>query len=172
MKMTTCLQCHWQQYVEWYLAFWMKRILYFLNYMSEFCHCLYLLLSHVHGSKLILYIVCYIPVATRLALCLWPALVCNLRCILSAQAMHQDDPNATATLERTLKNLILHSNPWHATEDPPPLLQLHCSHNVTQDLNMMIHALQHISTQALLDVDIPDDWNYVKSHKIRTQINL
>jgi len=36
----------------------------------------------------------------------------------------------------------------------------------------MIRALQHISTQALLDVDIPDDWKYVNSDENRNQKSL
>ncbi len=121
------------------------------------------------------------------------------------------------TLEKPFKMLILHSDPWHDAEDPPPFLQLHCSHKVKtsnlgecNDLHLAMHywcsnwrrsgwwaplVLLHWHVtccmicmpnceqggpeanvfhkqqpQALLDVNIPVDWHYIKSDENRIQM--
>jgi hypothetical protein len=56
MKMITCSQCNRQQFVVRYLAFFNAENHEIFKNAREFCRCIYLLYSHVHNPKLILYI--------------------------------------------------------------------------------------------------------------------
>ncbi len=104
MKMITCSQCNWLQFVVRYLALLNEK-----NHVivSEFCRCLHLLWSHVHIQCLFfifkmytwielkfLILECYMPVATRRALSF-------VTCFDLQWATHQDYANATIPLKRT-----------------------------------------------------------------------
>ena len=102
MKMITCSQCNRQQFVVRYLAFLNAENHEIFKNAREFCRCIYLLYSHVHNPKLILYIAksihelhCnfwYLDITFQmqqdLNCVLWPAvLVCNEQCVKMMQML-------------------------------------------------------------------------------------
>ena len=116
MKMITCLQCNWQQFVVRYFALLNKKNHKNFKNASELCRCLYLLKSHAHNSKYIhniakcmhelhwnsWYLNVTFLLQQDLLWVLWLVLICNEQCIKMMQML-------PLHLKEPLKKVILRS---------------------------------------------------------------